>query len=38
MTGGVKLLSLARAFNELLNPETVKLRALRVECNHSPPI
>lgn len=38
VTGGVKLLSLACVFNELLNPETVKLRALTVECNHSPPI
>lgn len=38
VTGGVKSLNLDVVFNELLNPETAKLRALWVGCNHSLPI
>lgn len=38
VTGGVKLPNLDGVCNELLNPSTVRLGAMRVERNHSPPI
>lgn len=38
VTGGGNLVGLDGAFNELPNPGAARLRALRAECNHSPPI